>query len=61
MKGSGKMVVSTDMENIPAKMDIYMRDNGLRAKNKAKAIKYGRMVRITKDSLKKVSNMEGAV
>jgi hypothetical protein len=53
-KVNGRMILFMVMENIFVKMDIYMRANGIKGKNKAKEIKFGKMVKHMLDNLKMV-------
>lgn len=52
MKVIGKMICSIQMENMYAKMDIFMRDNGIREKNKVKEFNLGQMDKVTLAILK---------
>lgn len=57
MRESGKMINFMAMGNIPAKMDILMRDNGPTERNKAEEHKFGKMGRFMLGSLRMGLNM----
>ncbi len=46
-------------ENIRAKMDICMKDNGFQAESRARELKAGRMRRFILEILKKAANTVG--
>lgn len=47
MREVGKMICFKVMENIIVRMDICMRDNGMRVKNKERELKSGKINKFT--------------
>jgi hypothetical protein len=57
IKASGKMIYFMEKESTQFKMDIIMRDNGIKERNKGKATKFGRTDRLILGSLKMTKSM----
>ncbi len=53
MKANGRMILFMVTENTSAKMDIFMRDNGIKEKKKVREPKFGQTMKFMSDNSKK--------